>query len=214
VSPQIMQAEEEILALLRDRYLADGFQFIARPSRDLTPGFLGDYLPDAIALKGDGGVVIEIKAGRDRRSRDMRDVAGRFALHPEWRFELVLAENFGADRRLPPGLAELKPLSNLRFISFKHVALSPDSLKHIAQLTQLEILGLDDTNVTDEQLTDLAALKHLRTLWLSKTRITDRSVEHILKVPSLQNLYLHGSQITEAGADKIREKMPNCNVGR
>jgi len=39
-------------------------------------------------------------------------------------------------------------------------------------------------------------------------------VEHILKVPSLQNLYLHGSQITEAGADKIREKMPNCNVGR
>jgi len=113
-----------------------------------------------------------------------------------------------------PGLAELKPLSNLRFISFKHVTLGPDSLKHIAQLAQLEILGLDDTNVTDEQLADLAALKHLRTLWLSKTRITDRSVEHILKVPSLQNLYLHGSQITEAGADKIREKMPNCNVGR
>ena len=113
-----------------------------------------------------------------------------------------------------PGLAELKPLSNLRYISLKQVTLGPDSLKHIAQLTQLEILKIDDTNVTDEQLADLAPLKHLRTLWLSKTRVTDRGMQHILKVPSLQNLYLHGSQVTEAGADKIREKMPRCEVGR
>ena len=113
-----------------------------------------------------------------------------------------------------PGLAELKPLSNLRYISLKQVPLGPDSLRHVAQLTQLEILKIDDTNVTDEQLADLAPLKHLRTLWLSKTRVTDRAVQHILKISSLQNLYLHGSQVTEAGADKIREKMPRCEVGR
>jgi hypothetical protein len=113
-----------------------------------------------------------------------------------------------------PGLAELKPLSNLRYISLKQVPLGPDSLRHVAQLTQLEILKIDDTNVTDEQLADLAPLKHLRTLWLSKTRVTDRAVQHVLKIPSLQNLYLHGSQVTEAGADKIREKMPRCEVGR
>lgn len=113
-----------------------------------------------------------------------------------------------------PGLADLKGLSNLRFISLKKATLRPDSLKHVAQLTQLEILGLDDTNVTDDQLADLVPLKNLRTLWLSKTRVSDRGVEHLLKIPSLQNLYLHGSQITEAGADKIREQMPRCNVGR
>lgn len=125
--------------------------------------------------------------------------------------ESLLLQNTSA---AGPGLAELKGLSNLHYISLKRSTLRPDSLKSLAQLTQLEILQIDDTNVTDEQLADLVPLKNLRTLWLSKTRVSDRAVEHLLKIPSLQNLYMHGSQITEAGADKIREQMPRCNVGR
>lgn len=113
-----------------------------------------------------------------------------------------------------PGLEDLKTLSGLRYLSLKRVRLRPGTLAHIAQLSQLEILGLDDTNVTDQQLAELMPLKHLRTLWLSKTPITDAAVEHLVRLKSLQNLHLHASQVNEAGADKIREQLPGCHVGR
>ena len=47
-----------------------------------------------------------------------------------------------------PGLAELRWLSGLTYLSLKDAKLRPDSLKHIGQLEQLETLGLDQTNVT------------------------------------------------------------------
>lgn len=95
-------AEREVLDVLRDRYLSDGFQFIIHPSRELTPVFLGNYRPDAIALKGRGGVVIEIR-GRDAGTTDGRaaELARLVGSQPGWNLDLVFASNFVGDPRFP-----------------------------------------------------------------------------------------------------------------
>jgi hypothetical protein len=129
-------AETEILEVLRDRYLSEGYQFIVQPSRDLTPSFLGNYRPDAIALKGSGGVVFEIKSSDPKQvGNHMAEIARRFDGHPEWRFELVFASNFVGERRPFAGIAEFKPLSDREFgLLRSEVAILSDQGHHAAAL--------------------------------------------------------------------------------
>jgi hypothetical protein len=90
--------ESEVIARLRDRYLAEGYQFVVEPMRELIPSFLGNYRPDALALRGDGGVVIEVKRRKPPRDQDyLAELAKLFEDHPEWKFQIVLAENFGRE---------------------------------------------------------------------------------------------------------------------
>jgi uncharacterized protein YutE (UPF0331/DUF86 family) len=88
-------AERTVLERLRERYEREGYRFYPHPPNELLPPFLEQYRPDAVALKGDGGVVIEVKAHRGVRS-DVRlsEVARLFRENKNWRFSIVNVEDF------------------------------------------------------------------------------------------------------------------------
>jgi REase_AHJR-like len=119
MSPPESPPERAILELLRERYVADGFQFIAEPAADLLPSFLRGYFPDAIALKDGGGVVIEVKGTRRPNSEsEVSELARRLEGRPEWTLQLVFADNFarselqsaGPDAISVPSDEELKQI--------------------------------------------------------------------------------------------------------
>ena len=67
-------SERAVLVLLKEKYESDGYSFIMSPGVDFAPEFLGSFVPDAIALKGDERIAIEIKASKSgewaRRKRE------------------------------------------------------------------------------------------------------------------------------------------------
>ncbi len=55
------EAERHFIDALRQRYEEQGFAFTAEPDPKQLPGFLGSYVPDALAQKAGRNIVIEIK---------------------------------------------------------------------------------------------------------------------------------------------------------
>lgn len=87
--------EAAVLARLHEQYSRQGYAFSLTPPQHLLPSFLGDFRPDAIALQGNGGIVIEIKRNRQDRDRPtLPEIARRFQGHPDWRFEILYTSDF------------------------------------------------------------------------------------------------------------------------
>lgn len=97
----IASREAAILERLRDRYERQGYQFFARPARELIPDFLGDLHPDAIALKPDDRLIIEVrlKPPPPEATARLAEIARKVATQPGWRFT-VLVEDKAPDGAL------------------------------------------------------------------------------------------------------------------
>lgn len=91
-------AERDVLHALAAHYVGRGYRFLVNPPPDFVPSFLEGFRPDAIALKDDGGVVFEIKAGRGAGLGRAEELARRTKEHPGWTFEIVFADNFARER--------------------------------------------------------------------------------------------------------------------
>jgi hypothetical protein len=191
---------EELLRLLRDRYLSEGFQFIIRPSRDLTPSFLGDYEPDAVALRGNGGVVTEIKSRRSAQGRKrMDDIARRFDAHPEWRFELIFGDNFVGDRAFHASPANVDPLTDREFDALRlEVATLMDGEHHNAALLMawafLEAAG------RRALAGDAPGSRRPLTGWQLIEQLLHRGLIHSKSLDPLQNLLAKRNAVAHAVA--------------
>jgi uncharacterized protein YutE (UPF0331/DUF86 family) len=105
--------ERDYLERLATEYRARGYAFIVEPSPDQIPDFLGSYRPDAIALKGDMKVAIEVKQrpGPDPRiDRPLTEISRLFEGRPDWRFTVayMASDPLRAIRIAPPKPAALR----------------------------------------------------------------------------------------------------------
>jgi hypothetical protein len=201
--------EQEILDLLRQRYLADGFRFIAHPPQKLTPAFLGSYQPDAIALKGSGGVIFEIKnSARGSSDIALAEIARLFEGRPEWRLELVFADNFTGERTLLMGAGSFEPLSDEQLAAMRsEVELLTNGDHYEAALIMgwalLEAAArrrLSSASAVPTALTGWQVIEQLATRGL----LDFASVPELEKLLALRNAAAHGAQVRRASRDDVR----------
>jgi len=65
-------------------------KFYINPPREIIPEFLGDFRPDAIALGPDGGMIIEVKFGRNADSeRQLAAIAKKVSDQKGWEFRAI-----------------------------------------------------------------------------------------------------------------------------
>lgn len=84
------QAELDLLSSLRQQYEAKGFSFEVAPDPQHVPEFLGSYVPDAIARRGDEYVAIEVKQSRSPASDfTLQQIRSRFEGRPNWKFAVA-----------------------------------------------------------------------------------------------------------------------------
>ena len=82
-------AEFDVLQQLVPELEAEGYEVFLQPSRRLLPRFLHGFLPDAIALRSDEKIAIEvIRKSRDGKRR-VSQVAELFEGHDDWKFRVV-----------------------------------------------------------------------------------------------------------------------------
>lgn len=101
------EAEVRFLERLRSQYEADGFTFTVSPERSDLPDFLGSYVPDAIARKGDISIAIEVKRYQTPATQtSLRKIRRLFEGHDDWRFNVVFA---GGEDLLPEVIPSMPP---------------------------------------------------------------------------------------------------------
>jgi len=105
--------ERQYLEQLAAEFTARGYAFVAEPSADQLPDFLGSYRPDAIARKADVNVAIAVKQrlGPDQRAdRPLTEIRRLFEGQPDWRFTVayMASDPLRAIKIAPPKPSALK----------------------------------------------------------------------------------------------------------
>ena len=83
-------AESEILSGLTPELEAEGYEVFLQPAPPLTPAFLGDVRPDAIAIRGDKKLLIEIVRSGAKSERRLSDLNRLVSEHPGWELRVIL----------------------------------------------------------------------------------------------------------------------------
>ncbi len=85
--------EQKIISTTQE-LLESGYEILALESDYQLPFDLDGYSPDLIAIKNGGGIIVDIKASRNRASIDrFQGIAKKVSAHPGWRFLLVPLSN-------------------------------------------------------------------------------------------------------------------------
>lgn len=83
------EAERHFIDALRQRYEEQGFAFTAEPDPKQLPGFLGSYVPDALAQKAGRNIVIEIKEQpTPSTQRALSEIRHLFDGHADWQLRV------------------------------------------------------------------------------------------------------------------------------
>jgi uncharacterized protein YutE (UPF0331/DUF86 family) len=111
--------EETVLEAILPRYVAEGFTVIRHPSSDVLPKFMGSYRPDAVALRPDKKIAIEIKAKGPGSKEGPTRIEDLFSGHSDWEFRVYYAPGYAEENPLrAPALSEIdsfvKEAGNLR----------------------------------------------------------------------------------------------------
>lgn len=104
--------ERAVLELLRDQYEGHQSVFIAYPSRELLPKFLGDYAPDAIVKTPTENLIIEVRTRTRSSDPKLSEIASRVANHPGWRFMVVRAEDLPSVELARSTLAQVQHVNS------------------------------------------------------------------------------------------------------
>lgn len=85
---------DEKIQELKTRYERDGYEVLVEPQKLDVPFDLGNYVPDLVARKHDGGLIIEVKTANAKTSIErFQSLARVVKLHPGWRFLLVTVDD-------------------------------------------------------------------------------------------------------------------------
>jgi hypothetical protein len=130
-----MDFQQELERLV-DRYHAQGYRVVARPTPQDLPPFAKDFRVEIAARRGDEGILVAVKKNREDAAGDTG--LGRYAeitgAQPGWRFDLVILEGesgFGRELRgsrefsnedIDAALAEAEQIVRMGFIRAAVVA--------------------------------------------------------------------------------------------
>ena len=100
--------EIEALERIAKRYKDEGFDVVVSPHADKVPPFAVGFELDLIAIRGNEGVVVEIKTNRFELARDpqITRLAQIVNAQPGWRLDLVVLEAESAVEKAAQEAAE------------------------------------------------------------------------------------------------------------
>ncbi len=101
--------ERDFLQTLIPSYEAEGFSVFLHPAREMLPPFMRGYQPDAIAIRDDKKVAIEIKREGNRRAvAGMDELQQIFSKDPNWELRVYYIPSRSEEEDIQPsGLSEI-----------------------------------------------------------------------------------------------------------
>src|SRR5580704_15439404 len=89
--PRPAMDEPSVLEAVLAGYEAEGFDVFVHPSTAVLPAFMKGYSPDAIAMRPDRKIAIEVKSSERQAPDQISRLQELFSHHPEWEFQVFYA---------------------------------------------------------------------------------------------------------------------------
>jgi uncharacterized protein YutE (UPF0331/DUF86 family) len=93
-------SEAVVIESLLPKYQAEGFDVYVNPSPSILPPFMQTYRPDAIALKKDKKIAIEVVGTTSRSDQKIRTLQSLFAGHDDWELRVFYASPAASNKLL------------------------------------------------------------------------------------------------------------------
>lgn len=93
-------SEAEVIESLLPRYQAEGFDVYVNPSPSILPPFMQTYRPDAIALKKDKKIAIEIVGSTASSDQKIKTLQSLFAGQDDWELRVFYASPIHSSKLL------------------------------------------------------------------------------------------------------------------
>ena len=193
--------ERDFLQTLVPGYEAEGFSVFLHPAREMLPPFMRGYQPDAIAVKDDKKIAIEIKRDATRRAAGREELQRIFSEHPEWELRIYYI----------PGRAEEEDIQTPDLSEIDAALAEVDQLKRAGHLRAALIMAWAALEAASRALLpqDLArpqpANKLIEVL-ASEGVVTPAEADSLRKAMGLRNAATHGHlalPITEQEVDQV-----------
>lgn len=92
--------EREVIDLVLPRLQAEGYDVYVHPSPSILPPFMQSYRPDAIALKKDKKIAIEVIQGGDNATQKVQHLQSLFADQEDWQLQVIYAPPLSSKSKL------------------------------------------------------------------------------------------------------------------
>jgi hypothetical protein len=93
-------SEAEVIESLLPRYRAEGFDVYVNPSPSILPPFMQAYRPDAVALRKDRKIAIEVVGSTARSEEKIRTLQSLFANQKDWELRVFYASPVASNKLL------------------------------------------------------------------------------------------------------------------
>jgi uncharacterized protein YutE (UPF0331/DUF86 family) len=90
--------EADVLENLLPEYQAEGFDVYVNPSASLLPEFMKSHRPDAVALRSDKKIVIEVVRPTGGSARKIQELQSLLASHGDWELRVVYVSPLGSEK--------------------------------------------------------------------------------------------------------------------
>ena len=189
-----------VLEHLLSELEAEGFSVFPHPSRHILPAFMEGYRPDAIAIKDDQKIAIEIKSGPPT-SAHPASIADKIAQHPEWQLRVYYA---------PPRSGE-EVLTSEPLSSIEQSLAEIDQLKNSGHLRTALIAGWATLEAAartlmPERLGRPQPSSKLIEVLAGEGALTPSEADNVQNIARLRNAAAHGSLdtvINEADVEAV-----------
>ncbi len=110
------QTEAEVLQRLLPELEAQGYEVYLHPNRRFLPSFLGDHTPDAVALRTDKNIAIEVTRQSADTAKKLEQITALFEGQPKWELRIVWLEpaNSQRDLEVQPSAAIAKRIAEVQ----------------------------------------------------------------------------------------------------
>lgn len=90
--------EADVLDSVLPQYEAEGFEVYVNPAPSILPSFMREHRPDAIALRTDKKIAIEVVRSRGDSTRKIQELRSLFATHPDWELRVHYVSPLRSDK--------------------------------------------------------------------------------------------------------------------
>lgn len=105
-------SEADMLDSVAAELRADGFEVYLQPRRPPAPAFLGNYVPDAIALRDDKNLIIEVVRESSNATQQVDKIRSLLEGQPRWDLRVYWVSQVKSQRSLPVVTKESMAASN------------------------------------------------------------------------------------------------------
>jgi uncharacterized protein YutE (UPF0331/DUF86 family) len=95
-----VHTRDVLLESLLPQYQAEGFEVFLNPSPSILPPFMHEYRPDAVALRPDRKIAIEVVRPSETSSRKVQDIKSLFAPHSDWELRVFYVSSLVTEKAL------------------------------------------------------------------------------------------------------------------